>query len=215
MDNVYEYGVWGVAIVSMVFFTIFALGFFFPRKKREWGALGVFEAFVVALYAEMYGFPLTIYILSSFFGIKIPFIHFKGHLWATLFGLGDKGAMLEMGIGSLVMLTGMSLVALGWWKIHRADDELVRDGIYGIIRHPQYLGFILITTGMLIHWPTLLTLVMFPILVGAYLHLAKKEARELRGRFGEEYQRYEDLVPAFIPVRTTPSPKSTLEDKGR
>lgn len=86
MSDVYEYSLWTITIVSVVFFTIFALGFFFPRKKREWRALGVFEAFIVALYAEMYGFPLTIYILSSFFGIKIPFIHFKGHLWATLFG---------------------------------------------------------------------------------------------------------------------------------
>jgi len=210
MSDVYEYGMWTMAVVSIVFFTIFALGFFFPRRKREWRALGVFEAFVVALYTEMYGFPLTIYILSSFFGIKIPFIHFKGHLWATLFGLRDKGAMLEMGIGSLVMLTGMSLVALGWWKIHRAGDKLATDGIYRIVRHPQYLGFILITTGMLIHWPTLLTLVMFPILLGSYLHLAKKEGSELAGRFGEEYQRYKHLVPAFIPIRTSHSARSTL-----
>jgi protein-S-isoprenylcysteine O-methyltransferase Ste14 len=212
MSDVYDYGVWTMTIVSIMFFTIFALGFFFPRKKREWRALGVFEAFVVALYTEMYGFPLTIYILSSFFGIKIPFIHFKGHLWATLFGWGDEGAMLEMGIGGLVMLSGMSLVALGWWKIHRAGDTLTTNGIYGIIRHPQYLGFILITTGMLIHWPTLPTLAMFPILLGAYLHLAKKEDKELAGRFGKDYYRYESLVPAFIPIRTSHSTKPSLED---
>ncbi len=119
--------------------------------------------------------------------------------------------MVEMMIGQSVMLAGMSLVALGWWKIHRAGDKLVTDGIYRIIRHPQYLGFILITTGMLIHWPTLLTLVMFPILLGSYLHLGKKEGRELAGRFGEEYQRYEHLVPAFIPIRTSHSTKPGLE----
>lgn len=211
MSDVYDYGVWTMSIVSIVFFTIFAVGFFLPRKKREWRALGVFEAFIVALYAEMYGFPLTIYILSSFFGIKIPFIHFNGHLWASIFGLGDQGAMLEMGIGSLVMVGGMSLVAFGWWKIHRADDKLITDGVYGIVRHPQYLGFILITTGMLIHWPTLLTLVMFPILVVAYVHLAKKESKELAGRFTEEYKSYRNLVPAFIPIRANRSSKTTLE----
>ena len=211
MSDVYEYGLWTITIVSVVFFTIFALGFFFPRKKREWRALGVFEAFVVALYTEMYGFPLTIYILSSFFGIKIPFIHFKGHLWATLFGWGDEGAMLEMAIGGLVMLAGMSLVVLGWRKVHQAGDKLVTDGIYGIIRHPQYLGFVLITAGMLIHWPTLLTLVMFPILLAAYLHLAKKEGKDLAGRFGKDYHRYERLVPAFIPIRTTHSARPSLE----
>ena len=175
-------------------------GFLFPPKKREWRALGVFEAFVVALYTEMYGFPLTIYILSSFFGIKIPFIHFKGHLWATLFAWGDEGTMLEMGIGSLVMLVGMSLVALGWWKMHRAGNRLITDGIYGIIRHPQYLGFILITSGMLIHWPTLPTLAMFPILLIAYAHLAKKENADMEQQFGERYLRYKAKTPGFFPL---------------
>ena len=211
MSDVYDYGVWTMSIVSIVFFTIFAVGFFLPRKKREWRTLGVFEAFIVALYAEMYGFPLTIYILTSFFGIKIPFIHLNGHLWASLFGLGSGGAMLEMGIGSLVMVGGMGLVALGWWKIHLAGDKLITDGVYGVVRHPQYLGFILITTGMLIHWPTLLTLLMFPILVGAYVHLAKKETKELAGRFGEKCQIYRNLVPAFIPIRANRSSKTTLQ----
>jgi len=116
-----------------------------------------------------------------------------------------------MAIGGLVMLAGMSLVALGWRKVHRAGDKLVTDGIYGIIRHPQYLGFVLITAGMLIHWPTLLTLVMFPILLAAYLHLAKKEGKDLAGRFGKDYHRYERLVPAFIPIRTTHSARPSLE----
>ena len=199
MSDVYEYGVWGMTITSIVFFTLFALTFFFPRKKREWRTLGFFQAFVVALYTEMYGFPLTIYILSAFFGIRIPFIHIKGHLWATLLGLGDQGAILEMGIGVLVMYLGMGLVVIGWWKIHKANGELVTDGIYRIIRHPQYLGFILITTGMLIHWPTLPTLVMFPILLVAYIRLAKKENADLEQRFGERYLMYKAKTAGFLP----------------
>jgi len=102
-------------------------------------------------------------------------------------------------------------MVLGWWKIHRAGDKLITDGVYGIVRHPQYLGFILITTGMLIHWPTLLTLVMFPILVVAYVHLAKKETKELAERFGEKYKIYTNLVPAFIAIRANRSSKTTIE----
>ncbi len=90
MSDAYEYGIWSLTIISIIFFTLFILSFFLPREKREWQALGLFEASVVALYAEMYGFPLTIYLLSSFLGTKIPFVHFKGHLGATLLGLGDK-----------------------------------------------------------------------------------------------------------------------------
>lgn len=201
MDLSIEYGIWYLTAFSIIFFTLFALGFFFPRKKREWRALGMFEAFIIAMYTEMYGFPLTIYILSSFLGIKIPFVHFKGHLWATLFGLGDTGAWLEMAIGGLVMVLGMGLVVVGWWRIHRANDELVTDGIYAVIRHPQYSGFIFITTGMLIHWPTLPTLIMFPALVGAYLYLAKKEETELIKKFGKSYLRYKKLTPAFVPLK--------------
>lgn len=215
MDNVYEYGMWGVAITSMVFFTLFALGFFLPKKRGEWRALGLFEGFIVALYTEMYGFPLTVYLLSSFLGIEIPFLHVKGHLWATIFGWGDKGAMVEMGIGTSVMLVGMGLVALGWQRIHRAQNKLVTDGVYRIIRHPQYLGFILITTGMLIHWPTLVTLIMFPILTYAYVRLARREEIDLQEHFGGKYLTYKHLVPAFIPVRAsysgTPGVEVTMD----
>lgn len=211
MNDVYEYGVWGATITSVVFFALFALTFFFPRKKREWRTLGFFQAFVVALYTEMYGFPLTIYILSTFFGIKIPFIRIKGHLWASLLGWGDQGAILEMAIGVLVMYLGMGLVIIGWWKIHKANGALVVDGIYRIIRHPQYLGFILITTGMLIHWPTLPTLLMFPILLAAYLHLAKKEDKELLRQFKGGYLSYKQLTPAFLPLRIAYSAKEGLD----
>ncbi len=205
-NNGYEYGMWPMVIFSIFIFTFFVVSFIVPGKKREWRSLGLFEAFIVALYTEMYGFPLTIYILSSVFGIKIPFLHFKGHLWGSLLGLGDEWAMVEMMLGQSVMLAGMVLVGIGWWKIHRASGDLITEGVYRHIRHPQYLGLILIIGGMLIHWPTLPTLIMSPILLVVYARLAKKEDADMEQQFGERYLRYKAKTPGFFPYigkRTT------------
>ncbi len=207
MDKtVYEYGMWPMVIFSIFFFTVFMVSFLAPGKKREWRSLGLLEAFIIALYTEMYGFPLTIYLLSSVFGVKIPFLHFKGHLWGSVLGLGDEWAMVEMMIGQSLMWAGMILVGIGWWKIHRARGDLVIDGVYRHIRHPQYLGLILIIGGMLIHWPTFPTLIMFPILLVVYVRLAKKEDTDMGQRFGETYLRYKAKTPGFFPYidkRTT------------
>lgn len=198
-ESAYEYGMWPMVLFSVLFFTFFVFTFFVPKKKREWRSLGLFEAFIIALYTEMYGFPLTIYLLSSVFGIKIPFLHFKGHLWASLLGLGDEWAMVQMMIGQSMMWAGMILMGIGWWRIHRASGDLVTEGVYRYIRHPQYLGLVLIIIGMLIHWPTLPTLIMFPILLLAYIRLAKKEDGNMEHQFGEKYLTYKAKTPGFFP----------------
>ncbi|MFQ5867329.1 MAG: methyltransferase family protein [bacterium] len=208
--EVYEYSRWAVAIFMVLFFTIFAISFFMPTKKREWRNLGIFEAFIVDLYAEMYGFPLTIYVLSSVFGINIPFLHIKGHLWASLLNLGDIAGLVICQTGSLLMLTGLVIMGVGWRKIYKAmrENQLVTDGLYKYIRHPQYSGLILITTGMLIQWPTILTILMWPILLLAYWHLAKVEEREMEKRFGQQYLNYKRETGMFFPKHR---PKAEIE----
>lgn len=199
METISEYGHWGVALVMIVIASAFLLGFV-PLSKRNWRQLGVTEAFIVALYTEMYGLSLTVWFFSAILGSKIPFTHVSGHLWATLFGWGEKGAMIEMFIGDLTLLLGAGLVIMGWKKIYQAKAEgLVTDGIYAYIRHPQYTGIILATLGALIHWPTLLTFFLWPILIYAYLRLAKKEEEEMIRKYGIRYKEYQGKTPMFIP----------------
>ncbi|MGH8068240.1 MAG: methyltransferase family protein [Candidatus Entotheonellia bacterium] len=201
MSEPYEYGLWQLVLFHIGIFLFFGLSFLRPRKRREWRSMGAFAAFVVALYTEMYGFPLTIYLLTTWLGrfpVAAPFAHASGNLWASL-ALGGWGAGLFMTLGGLVILLGMLLMGQGWQVIHQAQGSLVTSGVYGKIRHPQYVGIGLVILGALIQWPTLLTLLMAPVLLASYGRLARREGRELEARFGEEYRNYRERVPMFIP----------------
>lgn len=172
-----------------------------PTSWREWSGAGLVQAFIIALYAEMYGFPLTIYLLTAVFGIDLPLTSYSGHLWATLLGYGEGGAMIEMLLGWTFVLFGLSLLSEGWREVYRAsrEERLVTDGLYGVVRHPQYLGIFLALFGQLIHWPTVLTLALFPAIVWVYVRLARREEAQVLRKFGEEYRAYQQRVPMFLP----------------
>ena len=196
-----EFGNWGLVLVSVVIFTIFSLGFIVPFKKRDWRSLGVYEAFLVALFTEMFGFPLTVYILTSLLGFNIPLTLRGGHLFVGLLEkAGFQQAYLAVHVmsGGLI-LAGVILVIWGWKKVYYSGGMLVKDGPYRYVRHPQYLGLYSVALGLLIMWPTFLTLAMFPVLVNMYYRLARREEREMMERFGDEYRGYKSKTGMFLP----------------
>ena len=199
IPGTYDYGYW-VAVLGLVLLGgLFVLGFIRPRRGPEWRSAGLFSAFFIALFTEMYGLPLTIYLLSSLFRIDLPFTHIEGHLWASLLGLGSVAAMIICQFGSLLMVGGTYLVIRGWRLIYRGGERLVTEDLYRHMRHPQYLGLILITVGMLIQLPTLVTMIMWPILMIAYYGLARREEREMEARYGQVYREYRARTPMLIP----------------
>jgi protein-S-isoprenylcysteine O-methyltransferase Ste14 len=189
----------GYVVLNVVLLSLFILFIKFRRKATRIPA-SIYLAFLVALFIEMYGFALTWYIRIGVFGQS-----YAATLWVLLSGLTGETLFVSIFLGfllplsNIVVLMGMFLVIFGWRKIHNAESRLVTTGIYGYVRHPQYLGFMLITLGMNILWVTISTLVLWPILVFAYYRLAKQDDKEMKKRFGEEYQKYKRVVPMFIP----------------
>jgi len=202
-DTGYAYGMWIVAAFNVGIFLFFILSFLKPRGGEEWRSMGVVSAFLVALFAEMYGFPLTIYLLSGWLGdaypVLQPFSHKFGHLWVVVFGGSDLAWAVVMGLSLVLMIMGYLLLSKGWTQIHAARGGLVTDGIYAYARHPQYTGLFLVIIGFLVQWPTLLTVIMAPILLFAYVHLARVEERRAEAEFGEAYDAYARRTPAFFP----------------
>lgn len=199
IPKTYDYGYWGLVLSLVLLGGLFVLGFIRPRKAPEWRSAGLFSAFFIALFAEMYGLPLTIYALSSLLRIDLPFTHIEGHLWASLLGLGTTAAMIICQLGGVLMVVGGYLVIRGWQLIYRGGDRMVTEDLYQYMRHPQYLGIVLITVGMLIQWPTLLTIAMWPILMVAYYRLAGREERAMETGYGEQYHQYRAQTPMFFP----------------
>jgi len=199
----YAYGFWFLVVVNAGLFAFFILSFLTPLKKREWRSMGATLAFFVALFTEMYGFPLTIYILTGVLGSKYPalnpFSHASGHLWVTFFGGGATMMNLIHIISNILVLIGFIIMWKGWKLIHGSKGGLVTEGQYKYVRHPQYSGLFLIMIGMLIQWPTIITAVMFPVLIFVYYRLSKKEEGDMLELFGEEYKRYMGKTPMFMP----------------
>lgn len=205
-EDVPAYGLWGLVLINSVVFIVFAYSFFKPQTRRDWRSFGAFSAFLIAMFTEMYGFPLTIYLLSGWLQSRYPnvdwFSHDAGHLLEMMFGWKANPHWGPFHVLSLILIGGgFVLLSAAWRVLYDAQRQhrLATSGPYAYVRHPQYLGFILIMLGFLVQWPTLLTLLMFPVLVVMYVRLARHEEGDVRADFGSAYDRYAAKTPAWIP----------------
>lgn len=205
-----DYGLWSLVIINSLVFIIFAFSFAKPQNRRDWRSFSAFSAFIVALFAEMYGYPLTIYLLAGWLQTAYPGVDFlshdAGHLWHTLLGLkGDPHSDPLHMLSFLFIGGGFILLSAAWKVLYQAQRSrhLATTGPYAKIRHPQYDAFVLIMLGFLLQWPTLLTLLMFPVLMWMYVRLARSEEREAEAEFGEQWRLYAAHTPRFIPRRSS------------
>ena len=182
-------GRWELVTGSIALFLAF-LALIPMRVKRDWRSHGLYVAFIVSLFAEMFGFPLTAYFLSTALGLTF----FEPWFMRYMYTLG-------MPLGSLITFLGVLLVILGWKEVYRARDRLATGGIYRVIRHPQYTGILLVTAGWLVHWPTLPGLLMWPVLVLLYVRQAVQEEKYLAEKFGQDFRDYAAKTPMFLPLK--------------
>ncbi len=204
--DVPSYGLWGPVILNSVIFIGFAFSFFKPQSKTDWRSFNAFSAFIVALFVEMYGFPLSIYLLSGWLATKYPGVDFlthdNGHLIHTLLGMkGNPHWDIFHILSNVFIFAGFIMLSNAWhvlWKAQR-KHKLANTGIYARMRHPQYVAFIAVMFGFLLQWPTLVTLAMFPVLTYMYVRLSLKEEKISEAEFGDEWRRYAAITPRFFP----------------
>lgn len=218
-EQMQAYGLWGLVLLNSAIFIMFAFSFAKPQTSRDWRSFGAFSAFLVALFTEMYGFPLTIYFLSGWLQSRFPnidwFSHDAGHLLEMMFGWKANPHFGPFHILSFAFIGGgFYVISNAWHVLYQAQkrSELATTGPYAYVRHPQYVGFILVMLGFLVQWPTLLTLAMFPVLVWMYVRLGKAEEREAIATFGDRYRQYAARVPGFIPRLSGPIRDASTRD---
>jgi protein-S-isoprenylcysteine O-methyltransferase Ste14 len=194
-----HFGQWWAGVLWFAIFIIFLAFLPFYQKSQRKPA-SVYGAFVLALALEMFGVPLSMYVITWVFGKAFPDGILWGHTLVQLIGLKGMALAIPM------YLSGGILIFLGWRRIYRqywsknqGEGQLVTSGIYRFIRHPQYTGFLLITFGMMCEWVTLPMLLMWPVLFGLYYRLARKEEAQMRLEFGPAYDVYRQTTGMFLP----------------
>lgn len=194
-----------LAIYCLFFLFFFATGIV---GRNKWKQQGMATGFIIALFTEMWGFPLSIFIITSLAGsgglpyqfdnLFYYFIRARSPADSAFINM-PLSFFIEYSIARGVTLLAVFPIIYGWFHLRRnISNGLVTSGPYAHSRNPQYIGFILFTIGMVLYWPTLITIPMGCILCIAYYKLALSEEKELKRTFKEAYTIYAEKVPRFI-----------------
>lgn len=186
---------WHLVIINIIFFMLFLIPLSY-RRKTNWTEYGLVTAFFISLFIEMYGIPLSLLFMSKYLDVHtaVPPVLFSFNMFGVELSLD-----ICMLYGGIIMTIGMIIITIGWITLYRniKGKGLVTSGIYSFSRHPQYAGFILIIVGWFFGWPTLLTIILSPILIYKYIRVCILEEKEVAKEF-PEYSEYKKKVPFFI-----------------
>lgn len=195
-----HFGQWGAMAVWAIVFILFLLFTPFYKKSQRKPA-SVYIAFVLALAFEMFGVPLSMYIIAWALGTRLPEGILWGHTFIQQVGLAGTYLMYACTlVGAVLIIWGWRDIYKYYWSKEEGRGQLVTRGIYAHIRHPQYTGFLLITLGMLLEWATLPLLIMWPLLALLYYRLAKREEADMEAEFGDAYRQYRQRTAMFFPL---------------
>ena len=194
-----HFGQWWAGVIWFAIFIIFLAFLPFYQKSQRKPA-SVYGAFILALALEMFGVPLSMYVITWVFGKAFPDGILWGHTLVQLIGLKGMALAIPMYlIGGILIFLGWRRIYRQYWSKTQGEGQLVTSGIYRFIRHPQYTGFLLITFGMMCEWVTLPMLLMWPVLFGLYYRLARKEEAQMHLEFGPAYEAYRQNTGMFLP----------------
>lgn len=169
-------------------------------RKVDKKPVGTYIAFVIAFAIEMHGIPFSMYVISWIIGKNLPEGILWGHTLVSSIGFWGMYVNIGCGVAALfLILNGWYNIYKKYWSKEKGKGSLVREGVYRYIRHPQYTGLLLLSFGMIAEWATLPMLILFPVMIGMYVRLAKREEKDMLDEFGEEYREYMKKTKMFIP----------------
>ena len=123
-------------------------------------------------------------------------------IFPSLFRWGIVDLLLSIA-GLIVFLVSFTL----WLMNIRRGGDLITSGIYGFVRHPQYLGITLLTLGIAIRSLRPISLIAWIILLFGYLVLASLEERSLLETYGQKYEEYSKRTAFIIPFLKISTPQ--------
>ena len=83
----------------------------------------------------------------------------------------------------------------------RKEPQVITTGVFSFVRHPIYLGSILLYLGFIFLSLSLLSVLIWFIIIVFYHMISRYEEKLLTQRFGSVYEEYKKKVPMLFPIK--------------